>query len=398
MKLGFVLPRYGVEVHGGAETAARLLAERLAQRPGWSAEVFTTGALDSQTWRDELVPGTTDVNGVTVHRFASAAAKDVAAFHRRSIELFRSPPTVSDADAREWIDLQGPVCPAVVDAAAASDADLVTFHPYLYWPAVHGVPRLGDRAVLHPATHDEAPIHFPPYRAVFEGARALVFWSDEERDLAQRLFPTVATHPQLVLGIGVEAEPGDAAAALAQTGIGDAPYLLCLGKVTEMKGTAALAQFFAAYKQAHPGPLRLVFAGPVADAPPELPDIVVTGPVDEATKWGLLRGATALVSPSAYESLSLVVLEAWAARTPVLVNGLCAPTRGHCARSGGGLWYDGFATFSVALERLADDEPLRRVMAAAGQAYVEASYRWDVVLDRYARFLDTVRERIARVA
>jgi glycosyltransferase involved in cell wall biosynthesis len=397
VKLGFVVPRYGVEVHGGAESAARMLAERLAPRDGWSVEVFTSCAVDSHTWANELPPGTVDVNGVTVHRFL-ATAKDVDAFHARSIDLFRAPQQVSERDALAWIEQQGPVVPALIDAAVASDADLLTFHPYLYWPTVHGVRRIAERAVLHPATHEEAPIHFPPFRDVFERARALVFWSDEERDLAQRLFPAVTTHPQLVLGIGVEPGAGDAARARDAVGLGDRPYVLCVGKVTEMKGTAALARFFAAYKQRHPGPLALVFAGPVADAPPTLPDVVVTGAVDEDTKWGLLRGATALVSPSAYESLSLVVLEAWAAGTAVLVNGLCAPTRGHCARSGGGLWYDGFATFDVALDRIVRDDTLRATMANAGRAYVETSYRWDVVLRRYTAFLERVRRSVSRAA
>jgi glycosyltransferase involved in cell wall biosynthesis len=393
MNIGFVLPRYGVEVHGGAESAARMIAERLARRPGWSCEVFTTCALDSQTWANELPPGTSDVNGVTVHRFP-AAPKDVEQFHLRSIELFGAPGAVSESAAFEWIDQQGPVCREVVDAAAASDCELVTFHPYLYWPTVHGVARLGARAVLHPAVHHEPPIFFPPYREVFETPSGLVFWSDEERDLTQRLFPRVVTHRQLVLGIGVEAEPGDPARAREHLGLGERPYLLCFGKVTEMKGTAALARFFAAYKQRHPGPLALVFAGPVADAPPPLADVVIAGPVDEATKWGLLRGATALVSPSAYESLSLVVLEAFAAGTAVIVNGVCAPTRGHCARSGGGLWYDGFASFEVALDRLVSDDSLRAAMARAGKRYVEASYRWDGVLDRYCAFLTAVSRRV----
>src|SRR5262249_368691 len=68
-KLGSVLARYGIEVYRGAEYAARMLAERLVERPGWSAEVFTTCALDTQTWANELAPGRLDVNGVTVHRF-----------------------------------------------------------------------------------------------------------------------------------------------------------------------------------------------------------------------------------------------------------------------------------------------------------------------------------------
>jgi glycosyltransferase involved in cell wall biosynthesis len=392
VKLGVVSPRYGVEVHGGAEGAARMLAERLAQRPGWRAEVFTTCAVEPKAWANELSPGTVDVNGVTVHRFPSRE-KDVQGFHQRSIELFRSPPTVSRSDALDWVDQQGPVCPAAVEAADESDCTLITFQPYLYWPTVHGVPRMASRAVLHPATHDEPPIHFSLYRETFTEPRALVFWSDEERDLAQRLFPATVTRPQLVLGIGVEPGEGDAAAAVARVGLADRPYVLCLGNVTEMKGTAVLARFFARYKERHPGPLALVFAGLVADAPPPHPDIILTGPIDEATKWGLLRGATVLCSPSAFESLSLVVLEAWAVGTPVLVNGLCEPTRGHCRRSGGGLWYDGYATFDMALDRLVRDPTLRRALAGAGGAYVERFYRWDTVVDRYAHFLERVAAR-----
>ena len=34
MKLAFVTPRYGLDVIGGAESAARMLAERLAAQPG----------------------------------------------------------------------------------------------------------------------------------------------------------------------------------------------------------------------------------------------------------------------------------------------------------------------------------------------------------------------------
>lgn len=386
MKVGFVLPRYGPDIHGGAETAARLLAERLRDLAGWSVEVFTTCALDTVTWADEHEPGTSEIDGIPVHRFSSRP-KDVAAFRRRSEAVFPAPASLSDAEAMEWVEMQGPVSPGLVEAAEASACDLVTFHPYLYWPTVVGVSRLGARAVLHPATHDEAPIHMPVFRRVFEEPAGRVFWTDEERDLAERLFPSITTEPQLVLGIGVDRIDGDAAAARDALGLGDRPYLLCLGKVTEMKGTAMLARFFARWKERHPGPLTLVLAGPVVDAPAPHPDVLVAGSVDEATKWGLLRSATALVSPSAYESLSLVVLEAWSVGTPVLVNGACATTRRHCLVSGGGLWFDGFGAFEVALERLVADDGLRHDLGEAGAAYVEARYRWPVVLERYTSFL-----------
>jgi glycosyltransferase involved in cell wall biosynthesis len=92
------------------------------------------------------------------------------------------------------------------------------------------------------------------------------------------------------------------------------------------------------------------------------------------------------------------VLEAWAAGTTVLVNGLCPPTRGHVARSGGGLWYDGYASFAVALEHLMCDDARRAAMGRAGRRYVEASYTWGRVLERYQRFLTGVLRTRAQVA
>ena len=89
-----------------------------------------------------------------------------------------------------------------------------------------------------------------------------------------------------------------------------------------------LASYFATYKERHPGPLALALVGPVSFELEPHPDIVVTGAVSEADKWDIVRDALVAVSPSALESFSLVVIEAWVDRVPVLVNGACGPTRG----------------------------------------------------------------------
>ena len=180
------------------------------------------------------------------------------------------------------------------------------------------------------------------------------------------LFDVGATR-QIVLGLGSDPEPGEPAPARAAVGIGDRPYLLYVGRVDDGKGTGVLARFFAAYKDAHPGPLALVLAGPVVHDPPPHDDLVVAGAVDEETKWGLLRGATVFVHPSAFEAFSLVLVEAWHAARPVMVNGRCFATREHCERSGGGLWFDGYAEFEVILDTLLADERLRTRLGTAGQ-------------------------------
>ncbi|HEX7442515.1 MAG TPA: hypothetical protein VF320_01425, partial [Acidimicrobiales bacterium] len=80
MKLSFVTPRYGTEVIGGAETAARMLAERLCLRPGWEVEVLTSCALDHLTWENTEPAGTSVINGVTVRRFPTASPRTLDYF------------------------------------------------------------------------------------------------------------------------------------------------------------------------------------------------------------------------------------------------------------------------------------------------------------------------------
>jgi glycosyltransferase involved in cell wall biosynthesis len=389
MNLGFVTPRYGLEVFGGAEGATRLLAEHVAARPGWTVEVFTTCAQDAATWEDVYDPGTVTINGVTVHRFRSRSGRgdDFAAART---EALRDPQRASPTAAAGFIEQLGPVCPDAVDAAEASTCALVALGPYMYHPIVTGVAKLGWRAVLHAAAHDEPEIRLPGYPEVFEGAGSLVYWSQPEQQLVASLFPTTVSMRQLVLGLGTEAGAGDVADARRALQLGDEPYVLCLGRMLDAKGTTMLARFFAATRARRREPLHLVFAGPVIDSPPPARDVTVVGDVDEATKWGLLRGATALVSPSPNESLSLVLLEAWSVGTPVLVNGACAVTVDQCMRSDGGLWFDSFASFDVALDRLAGDARLRARLGAAGRAYVERHYAWPVVVDRYTRFIERV--------
>jgi glycosyltransferase involved in cell wall biosynthesis len=381
VRLTFVVPRYGEEVRGGAELAARLLAEHLVADLGWHVEALTTCALDNRTWADEYEPGTTTVNGVTVHRFRATGRHP--RFDQLSADLLVRPGQVSAAEADRWIDIQGPVSQELLDAVAASDADVVAFYPYLYHPTVRGLPLVGRRAVLHPAAHEEPPLHLPVFRRVFTEAAGLAYHTVSERRLVERTFPVGATR-QIVVGLGVDDEvPGGVSPV-------DGPFLLYVGRVDAGKGTTTLAEFFAAYKRRRPGPLRLVIAGRVFDQPPDHPDVVVTGEVDEATKWALYRAATAFVNPSAYESFSIVLMEAWECGLPVLVNGRSEVLREHCWRSGGGLWFDRYGRFEGALDTILGDAGLSAAMGRRGRAYVEANYRWPTLVERYRAFAQGV--------
>ena len=396
MKLAFVTPRYGPEVIGGAETGARMLAERMTLRPDWEVEVLTSCALDHLTWENTEPAGTTSINGVTVRRFPTASPR-LLEYFKLDHKLRGSPTSASLAESRRWVALNGPMCPDLVDAVAASDADVIACYPYLFATTVDAIAAARAPTVLHPAAHDEPALYLKAFRQSFHDIDGVVYHTQAERDLMEHVF-AIGAKPQIVLGLGVNEPAGAGRRGGEILGIGDRPYLCYLGRVDEHKGCGMLAEYFAEYKQRHPGDLALAFVGPVSDKAPEHPDIVVTGTVSEADKWDILAGAQVMVSPSAYESFSLVLLEAWTLDVPVLVNAGCAATMEHVRRSGGGLYFASYRTFEATVARLVTDGKLRARLGNAGRQYTERYYRWPSIIDRYSDFLGSVVARGSRTS
>lgn len=395
MKLVFVTPRYGTEVIGGAETGARMLAERLSTRSGWEVEVMTSCALDHLTWENTVPAGTSVLNGVAVHRFPTASRR-LLDYFKLDGKLRVAPASASLAESRRWVALNGPLCPELVDAVSVTDADVVACYPYLFATTVDGIAVSKVPTVLHPAAHDEPAIYLRAFRQSFRDVDGLVYHTRAERDLMEHVF-AMGARPQIVLGLGVSEPAGNGRPGAEVLGIDGRPYLCYLGRVDEHKGCTMLAEYFARYKERHPSDLALALVGPVSDKAPSHPDIVVTGTVSESDKWDILAGARVMVTPSAYESFSLVVLEAWTVGVPVLVNATCAATMEHTRRSGGGLWFGSYRSFEVAVDRLAGDAALRSRLGRAGNAYTSRHYRWPSIIDRYTGFLEQVIARGRRV-
>ncbi len=391
LRIGFVTPRYGTEIVGGAESAARMLAEHLVTECGFEVEVFTTTALDYVTWESALPPGDSELNGVRIHRFAPVSGRGQA-FYDLDTRLRLGPRHATRREGDLWVDSNGPVVPDLVEALCDSGVDVAAFYPYLYYPTVRAIGRVPMPAVLHPAAHDEPALYLSVFRDTYASADAICYHTVAERSLVQRVIP-VANRPQIVLGLGVSVDAGVGRSGREILGLGDRPYVVSVGRVDDHKGATMLAAFFRAYKARHPGPLALAFIGPVVSRIEPHPDIVLAGPLDEADKWDAVGGALASISASALESFSLVVLEAWARSVPVLVNATCGPTREHAERSGGGLWFGSFAEFDAVLDRLVSDATLRRALGSRGKEYLDKHYQWPVLIGRYARFLDGVVAR-----
>jgi glycosyltransferase involved in cell wall biosynthesis len=394
VKVVYVVQRYGPQIVGGAEAACRQFATRLAAR-GVDVTVLTSASIDAVTWGNDLPAGASTDEGVQVLRFPTAAPR-APGFDRLSDRVL----STTDPDPAlvdRWVRDQGPLVPSLIDEirSRAGDPhmapDLWIFYTYLYYPTLVGLPLVAERSVLHPALHDEAQARLPIVRTVVRSAAGLYLHSAEEWELILRLMGWPPGKIGLI-GLGVDEGKGDLDAFRNRVGLGDDPYLMYLGRVEDGKGTTELARMFAAFKQRHPGPLKLVIAGPVVQAPPPNDDILVPGILGDDERWGALEGATAFVHPSPAESFGIVLLEAWTKAKPVLVNGHCAVTTGHARRSRGGLAYRDYADFEVDLEILLGEPQTAATLGANGLAYA-SGLTWGSVMDRYQAFLERVAER-----
>lgn len=391
LRLLVVVQRYGPEVRGGAEQAAREVAQRLSHR-GHHVEVLTTTARSYTDWSGDLPIGTTLVNGVPVHRLAVAPGRDPDLFDRLHRRMETAGRPVAGDLQRAWLRAQGPSVPDLegwLDREAGR-FDLAVFFTYLYATTTDGLPAAARHTAtaLVPCAHDEAPLALPIFDRTAHLADTLLFLTPEEAGLVRRRFRVRTPHHVVGLGVTLPEAPHPGAARFAESrGLADTPYLLYVGRIDPSKGTDWLVDSFGAIKTARPSPLKLVLLGEPVAAPEPHPDVIVVDDADDTERNAALAGAVALVHPSPFESFGMVVTEAWAVATPVIAFGGNEVLRGHIDRSGGGLLVHTAAELGAAAQLLTDDRGLRDRLGRAGHDHVQRHHTWPVVTTAWERAL-----------
>jgi glycosyltransferase involved in cell wall biosynthesis len=391
-RVGLVVQRCGVEVNGGAEVLCRSIGELMSEH--WDIDVLTSRSRDYvYRFENEYEEGLARVGSLPVRRFTiDYLRSDPAVFSaldRRVLARESTP----DEDNR-WLREVGPNCTRLRRYLEAHGAeyDLLVFFTYLYATTTLVLPAVRARAVLVPTAHDEPPIYARPFDELFRHPRALLCNTPEEAAFLER---RTGGHlaPVRVVGVGVDgpARP-DPAAFRARHGI-EGEYVLCVGRIQREKGCDLLFENYLALSE----PIRrrhpLVLLGKATMEIPSSPHIRALGFLSDEDKTSAMAGATMLIAPSPYESLSLVLLEAWTCGTPALVNGRCDVLRNQCRRAQAGLWYDDGAEFQEAFAYLVDpaNRSVRRQLGENGRRFVEAHYRRDVIANRYMAVLEEVR-------
>jgi glycosyltransferase involved in cell wall biosynthesis len=386
-KVAFVVQRCGLEVNGGAEALCLKIAERMSKY--WDVEILTTCALDYMTWQNYYSVGVTEVSGVKIRRFRVPKQRDIKVFNRLSEKIA---PRLQEATLEEqeaWMMAQGPFSPDLIAYVKQHEQeyDAFIFFTYLYATTYFLLPIVAHKAYLSPLAHDEWTIYLNMWDKFFEKPRGFLFNTIEERDLIKARFPKVKIDG-LVAGLAVEPPISCSAEHFRQQYNIYEPFLLYIGRVDPSKGCQELFDYFVDLRSHEISPRKLVLLGKSTMPIPHHPDIMALGFVDEQTKWNALAACDLLIMPSPYESLSIVLLEAWAVGKPVLVNGKCDVLVGQSRRAQGGLWYYNKEQFQVALEKM--DERVKNQLGLQGKFFVETNYVWSKIENEYLSLIKYV--------
>ena len=302
-----------------------------------------------------------------------AAPIPVAAPHLRVLRLRTGPTLYMDQVRLPWI--------------LRRTGATVFFSPYYKAPLLAPCPTVVT-------IHDLIPLRFPAYTrgpwrlyavafrawAGLLARRAAAVITDSAHSKTD-LLAALRLAPERVhvipIGVGEAFRPDLPAEAVnavaARCGISQ-PYLLSVGNFLPHKNLLRLVDAYSALPESLRERISLVLAGtPASHGPARAvdqktlarPGVCLPGFITPEDLPFLYAGATALICPSLIEGFGLPVLEAMACGTPVV-----------CARAGAlpevagdaALYVDptDVASITEGLQRILEDEPLRRDLAARG--------------------------------
>lgn len=390
MKVAFVCQRYGLEISGGAELHCRWIVEHMKKY--WDVEVLTTRAFDYITWKNHYPEGEEEVNGIPVRRFSVSKMRDPVKFGR--IQNFILENEHREEDELRWLEEEGPSAPSLIEYIKdhQDDYDYFFFFSYRYYHSYWGIHAVSQKSILVPTAERDPVIYLKIFRELFRKPRAIVYNSEEERQMINSLSRNEHILGKVV-GVGTEIPSQFSSQKFRQEYKIKGDYVIYIGRIDENKGCHELFDFFLHFKRETGSSVKLVLVGSKILKIPSHPDVHYLGTLSDEMKFSALDGALLLIMPSFYESLSMVTLEAWAAEKPVLANGRCDVLKGQCLRSNAGLFYENYEEFEEALYLLLSSAELRGAMGRNGRQYFNGHYTWEIIEQKYLFLLEQLKKR-----
>lgn len=396
-RIAIVVQRAGEDIVGGSEGYALSMARILSE--SFQVDILTTTAKDHVTWRNFYPVGIQKMSeSLQIIRFTVAFERDSYWFELDRIMTKGITLDIFERMARadresfidykrrlplglgeEWIKFEGPYSPELLDyiSGHSDDYDYFIFMTYLYPTTFFGIDRVKDKDKVHfvPTYHDESPAYLPNFLKYTRYSH--LFLTNGEKNIAERYLYRDQVK-NIIIGFGIKDRYDEFIDGPDYTG---EKYILYAGRIEPAKGAPQLFKLFEQYSQENRDvKLYLIGDGILKDYHHK--EIVYKGFVSEVEKFWYMKNAIAFIHPSAFESLGIVLLEAFMMGTPALVNKRSDVLREHIQDSEAGYSYDTYEEFREALSALMNDQVTYKKMHTNARDYFLKNYSLTAYRDR----------------
>ena len=390
-KIAFVMPWYGEKINGGAENLLKGLVHHL-QDSGVELEVLSTCVESFRSdWNSNFYKaGLTIEAGIEVRRF-KVRKRNTAIFDSVNIKLMHGERITSaeeDIFCREMIN--SPDLYRYI-RENGDQYSFFVFIPYMFGTSYYGCQIWPEKSILIPCLHDESYAYMDCFRKAFSQVKGMIFNSDPERLLAERLYGVKGKN-FVTFGLGLDVNWESYPERFRDKYKINDPFILYAGRKDEGKRVDILIRNFLLFKKRHPSDLKLVMIGGGNISIPDRDNIMDLGFVDVQDKYDAYGAASIFCNPSDMESFSIVIMESWLAGRPVLVNGNCAVTKDFVLRAQGGLYYDSANEFDCAVNWLLTHRAISDQMGKNGRNFVLENFSWEMNVKNYRNYFERIRK------
>lgn len=387
-KIGFVISWYGDDIAGGAENMLRDLTTEL-HRKNIPVEILTTCAKEFRSdWNENYYKEGIYLNrnNIPVRRF-SVRKRDKRAFDYVNYKFMNNIPVTYDEEKiflREMINSNG------LYRYMHENSDnysLFVFIPYMFGTTYWGMRLFPEKSILIPCLHDELYAYMKHFRKLFPKIAGMVFNSEPEKNLAEKLY-NLQKVETLTAGIGMNTDiSGNPDDFRKKYNINE-PFILYSGRKDSGKNIDTLIRYYAEYVRRKNTDLRLVMTG--GGKKVRAYNIIDLGYVPEQDKYNAMSACEFLCQPSVNESFSLVIMENWLCKRPVLVNENCSVTQDFVTKSDGGLYFSNYPEFEACVDYLLTNKDIAGRMGVNGCEYVKDNFDRDAVTGKYIDFFNRI--------
>lgn len=390
----FIIPWYGDDIRGGAEMECNYLAHSLSD-VGYPVEVFTSCVKDAASDRgtNTIEPGNYQESGITVRRFKVREQRNLDNYNQSNLRIYNNDNfTKKDEKIYFEEDINSPDMYEYI-TKHKDKYRVFIFMPYLYGITFNGSNYCEDKSILIPCLHDESYAYMDILKRKMNSFKGMVFLSKPEKDLAERLYGLERVKKKV---LGAEVETGwqnncDAERFRDKFKI-SGEFILYAGRKDPGKKADELIEFFLKYKEESNSDLKLIMIGGGA-LPVEIPykyqmDVIDLGFVSVEDKHDAFAACTLFCNPSYYESFSIVIMEAWLAKRPVLVSEHCMVTTNFAEETNGGLWFANYEIFKGCINYMIENPKICAQMGENGYQYVMEHFTKEAIANNYIRFIE----------